>query len=111
MSLITSKVLATLSTPAQFDIDDPLFAEGFTPSREDSILRVTVALTTSSASGPIAAFATGRELRLFLNTSLVALRIYTEDTWLDYGNEWNLRSKTDGMLINYARVVELFPPA
>lgn len=109
--MITSKVLATLSTPAQFDTDDPLFASSFTPTRSDSIIRVTIALTGSSATGPIAAFSTGQEVRLFQNASLVQLRIYTEDTWLDFGRDWNLRSKTDAMLINYARVVELFPPA
>ena len=108
--MITSKVLATLSTPAQFDNGDSLFASTFTPTREDSIIRVTVALTSGSATGAVAAFSPGNELRLFDNASLVALRIYTEDTWLDFGRDWNLRSKVDAMLINYARVVELFPP-
>lgn len=110
MSMITTKVLAEMTTTATFDLDDPVFASAFTPSRGDSVIRVEVSIGSGSASGNLAMFAPGfDEVRLQQAASISQLRFYKDDLWLPRNGSWNLRSKLDGIIVNFARVTEVIP--
>ena len=109
--MIYSRVLATAASDT-FDTNDDYFQTAFQTERPDSMVRVSIALESGSASTTVAVYdSAGGEIRLNNNVAIDALRTYSEDIYLPPGRSFNIRAKADGVLLNHIRVLELFPPA